>query len=265
MKFVFILLSFIALNSFAQDPKSYLAAFDNKIYSLKSRGVKDFVVDIESSRLTRQMNDLMVFGEVKKLVFRTYWTANPERIDVEIIGLPDGFKEIKEELKVSVMSMLDNLIPVPTADRFAGYNITGGSNGKEFIATDKTGIAPISSYVLKFDDRDMLAEVIGKKTIGNFTVESKYEKPSFANGKWVLLTQKTTTSESGQTLTSMKELSYGTSQGMSVLSRIDVKTQQSWSNPEMKPLVMEESLEFKNYKIDNGEALKYFLGDATKK
>ena len=43
----------------------------------------------------------MIFGKVNEVIFRTYWTANPERVAIEVIGLPEGFKEIKEELKLT--------------------------------------------------------------------------------------------------------------------------------------------------------------------
>src|SRR5665647_1584773 len=138
-----VLFSLSSLSLSAMDPTTYLNLVDNKVYSLKSKGVKDFVVDVQSSRLLKQVNDQMVFGKIPSLVFRTYWTGNPERLAIEVIGLPEGFKEIKEELKASVLSLLDSLIPLPTASRFAGYKISEGKNAKELIATDTTGIAPV--------------------------------------------------------------------------------------------------------------------------
>ena len=52
-----ICFALFATSAFAQDPSAYLKNFDAKIYSLKSKGVKEFVVDIESSRLTKQLNE----------------------------------------------------------------------------------------------------------------------------------------------------------------------------------------------------------------
>lgn len=248
----------------AQDPVAYLNNFDSKVYSLKSKGVKDFVVDIESPKLTKQMNDQMMFGVVKELIFRTYWTANPERISIEIIGLPDGFREIKEELKVSIFSVVENLLPPTSVQKFAGYKFHSGATPKEFVARDSTGIANVQSFVLRFDNEDKLIEVVGNKTIGTLVTIPQYEKEGFAGGKWALKSLTTKSSENGQSLTVSKELKYGTSQGIGVLSRVTLTTEQRSEAPGAKPLILEEEVHFKNYKINTGDAFKYFLGESGK-
>lgn len=261
MKALLCTLFFIS-SAFAQDPAAYLNNFDAKVYSLKNKGVQDFVVDIESSKLTKQMNDQQLFGKIKEVVFRTYWTAKPERLAIEVIGMPDGFKEIKEDLKTSIMLMMDNLIPQTSAQRFTGYKFSQGPKQKEITATDTTGLAPIPSFTLKFDAQDKLVEVQGNKPIGTFEVRPVYEKESFAGGSWVLTEQTTTTSENNQTMIIKKELDYSKSNGIGVLTQVDVTTTQKFNAPDAKPVSLTESLEFKNYKINEGEALKYFLGEA---
>jgi hypothetical protein len=259
MKVLFFSL-FVMASAFAQDPAAYLKNFDAKIYSLKTKGVKDFSVDIESSKLTKQMNDQQMFGKVEELIFRTYWTAEPERLAIEIIGLPDGFMEIKDELKVSIMQLMDNLLPQTSAQRFAGYKFTQ-SKPKEIIAQDTSGIAPIPSFTLKFDEQDKLVEVDGNKPIGTLIIKPVYEKTSFSDGKWVLNSQTTTSSENGQTLKVTKELDYGKHQGISVLSEVSVSSEHTGSGKNAKTSKNSETLEFKNYKLNEGVALKYFLAE----
>lgn len=265
MKFLILLLSFIvSLSAWSEDPVAFLNSVDSKIYSLKTKGVKDFVVDIESSKLTRQMNEQMMFGKVDEVIFRTYWTANPERIAIEVIGLPDGFKEIKEELKLSIFNVIENLLPPSTVQRFAGYKIIQGAKPKEFVAQDSTGIANIPSFTLRFDSQDRLTEVEGHKPVGFLMTTPKYEKDGFSGGKWVLKSISTKTIENGQSVTVSKDLKYGSSQGIGVLSELVIKTEQKLESVHAKPLILEEAIEFKNYKINAGEALKYFLGDSAK-
>jgi len=264
MKSLILALFLISLNAWSQDAASYLNNFDSKIYSLKTKGVKDFVVDIVNSKLTKQMNDQMMFGTVNEVIFRTYWTANPERIAIEVIGLPEGFREIKEELKLAVFSVIENLLPMPTVQRFVGYKIASGTKLKEFLALDSTGIASIPSFTLRFDSQDRLIEVEGHKSVGSMITTPKYEKDAFAAGKWVLKSISTTTSENGQLLILNKELKYGASQGISVLTEGVMKTEQKLAVRGDKALKLEENIKFKNYKINEGEALKYFLGDTDK-
>lgn len=264
MKSLVILFCLLISSVCAQEPTAYMAKFDSRVYSLKTKGVKDFVVDIESDKLTKQLNDQMIFGRVKEVIFRTYWTANPERIAIEVLGLPEGFREVKEELKLSILSLMDNLIPVPMVNRFAGYKLVAGPGAKEFTAQDTTGIASIPSYVLKFDAQDKLTQIIAKKNIGSLTITPAYEKESFTEGRWVLKSQTSSNAENGQTLTIKKTLTYGTAQGIGVLTGLRVLTEQKLEGSKAKPLNSEESLEFKNYKINSGDAFKYFLGETGK-
>lgn len=261
MKFLFVGLLMFS-SAFAQDPSAYLKNFDAKIYSLKTKGVKDFVVDIESSKLTKQMNDQQMFGKVEEVIFRTYWTAEPERLAIEIIGLPDGFREVKEDLKMSMIGMMDNLIPQTAAQRFAGYKFVQGSKPKEIVAQDTSGLAPVPSFVLKFDEQDKLVLVTGQKPIGTLEIKPVYEKESFADGKWVLTEQTTTSTENGQSVTISKELDYDKVQGIGVLSEVEVTTEQKLPGANAKPASFRESVTFKNYKLNEGAALKYFLGEA---
>lgn len=261
MKALFCFLLLLS-SAYAQDPSAYLKSFDAKIYSLKTKGVKDFVVDIENAKLTKNINDQQLFGKVEELVFRVYWTANPERLAIEVIGLPQGFKEVKEDLKMAIMGVVENLIPQSMAQKFSGYNFLPGASAREIIAKDTTGIAPVPSFVLKFDEQDRLIEVRGVKPIGSLIVKPEYEKESFSDGKLVLKDQTTTTSENGQTLIMTKELEYGSSQGIGVLTEVEVSTEHRASQAEAKPMTTNETISFKNYKINSGDALKYFLGES---
>jgi hypothetical protein len=265
MKKIIFLFVILSTNLFAQDPKVYLSNFYSKIYSLKTKGVKDFVVDISSSRLTNQINDQMTFGKVKNLVFRVYWTANPERLDVEILGLPEGFRELKQGLKLSLLSLMENLLPPSFEQKFNGFEFTRSSNTGEFIAVDKSGVAPIGTYYLKFDSKDSLTEVEGKPAIGSFVVKTEYVKTGFSDGKLVLMNQVSDSSQNGVTVQSKKKLEYGDSKGIGVLEEVQIETTTKSAANEKLNSSSEETLEFKNYRIDSGLALKYFLGENVKK
>lgn len=260
MKVLFFSL-FVMSSAFAQDPSATLKAFDAKIYSLKNRGVKDFVVDIESSKLTKQMNDQQLFGKVEELIFRTYWTAQPERLAIEVIGLPDGFKEVKEELKISMLQMMDNILPQTMEQRFAGYKFIQKGPG-EITAQDSTGLAPIPSFTLKLDDQKGLTEVIGHKPIGTLVVKPVYTKPSFSEGKLVLASQTTTSTENGQSMIVTKELEYDKAEGISVVSEVTISSEYKGPGKDARSVKSNESIEFKNYKINDGSAFKYFLGES---
>lgn len=264
MKALFALILFSTV-TYAQDPSEYMKNFDAKIYSLKSKGVKEFVVDIESNKLTKQLNDQQVFGKIEELYFRTYWTAAPERIAIEVMGMPEGFKEVKEELKALIMSVLENLFPPTLAQKFTGYKFSKGTSAQLFVAQDTTGIASTPSYNLKFNEQDVLEEITGNRLIGTFSVRPTYAKEGFSDGKLVLKEQVSISTDNGSSVKISRELDYGKVEGVGVLTGLTVTTEQKGSRPEVQTMTTTETLNFKNYKINQGEALKYFLGNENQR
>lgn len=247
---------FLFSNVYAQDAETFLKNFDNRLYSLKNKGIKDFVVEIESKNLTKFVNDQQSFGKIEELIFRAFWTSNPERLAIEVIGLPEGFKELKDELKQSIYPVLDIILPRATAERFKGYKFSFLSAGK-IIAQDVSGIAPTPSFQLNFDEENKLKEVIGNRPIGTMTVTPIFEKSSFSEGKWVLRKETTITNENSQVMTSTKTISYERFNGVAAPDEVEIVTEQSIQGKSSKT---KEAIEFKNYKINEGVALKYFLG-----
>lgn len=259
MKLILSLIFLLSgLSAYAQDQKTYFSLYDRKVYSLKTKGVKDFVVDVKSSDLTEKVNDQKIFGNVKDLIFRVHWTLTPERLAVDIIGLPEGFTEAKNELKASFLPLLDNLLPMTVEQRFPGYKFSAGKTLREYIAADSSGLASIPRYVLKFDELDRLSEITGQKPVGSWNMNWIYEKKAFSEGRWVVSQVTLTNSEGGQTVKTTRKLNYGTAQGMGVLSEVVLTVEQGGE----KTVRTQESIEFTNYKINTGEGMRYFLGDA---
>jgi hypothetical protein len=264
MKLIVVMSFLVSFSAWSQDPTAQLNLLDSKVYSLKTKGVSDFVVDVQSTRLSKQVNDQMVFGVIKDLAFKVFWTANPERLAIEVVGLPEGFKEVKDELKANILPLLESLLPPATIAKFAGFKISNGNKPKEFIAQDTSGIAAIPTYIIQFDAQDKLVEIVGKKPIGTFRVTFKQDKESFSDGKWVINETVTETVENGQTVTTTKELDYTVVGGIGVLEDIDIETEQKSEIKGSKALKLDEKVTFKNYKINTGDGLKYFLSEGGK-
>lgn len=262
MKIIALLLGLLSFHVAAADLGEYLKFFDTKVYSLKSKGVKDFTVEVSSSKLTEQLNELKSFGQVKNLRFKLYWTANPERFDIEVLGLPDGFLQLKDELRASLLPLLDNLLPMTLAQRFPGYKFATGKEKATITATDTSGLAPIPSYTLQFDAQDRLIKIVGNRPLGSQEIDFNFEKKAFTDGKWALQSVVTETSEAGVTVKSTRKLSYGSTQGIGTLSSVEMTTEQTLKRDGPKPPVQTDQVEFKNYQINTGEAFKHFLSES---
>lgn len=264
MKALLLSLVLFTFAAQAEEPLAYFTLFDNKVYSLKTKGVKDFVVDLSSSKLTGQINEQKTFGVVKKVIFRAYWTQNPERLDIEVLGLPEGFHEAKAQLISSMIPMMDNILPMTVAQRFPGYKFSATAKPKEFTATDSSGVAPVPSYLLRFDEQDKLTEVIANRHVGSSQMTFNYEKKAFTDGKWAMEQSSSKSSENGQTITSSRKLTYGSSQGIGVVSSVTLTTEQKLDKGDSKPVTQSDEIKFENYKINTGEGLKHFLSEAQK-
>jgi hypothetical protein len=258
--FICLLLTLATPYAIAAEAPTAIKLFDAKIYSLKNKGVKDLVVDIVSTKLNQQINSQGTFGNVKNLSFRVFWTLAPERLEIEVLGLPEGFKEFKEELKLSVLGIVEDILPPPTDKKFATYKFSQLQNN-QFKAQDSSGVADIPTFLLKFDAQNRLVEIVGQKPVGSFTVTPVYEKESFSDGRWVLKKQITRVEENGQDVTTVKTLNYGSHNGMTVLKGLTISTDQKFSRPDVKPVSFSETIEFKNYQLNAGEAMKHFMKD----
>jgi hypothetical protein len=264
MKIIIGILLLMTVSALAQTPEAFLASLDQKVYSLKGKGTKELVFDIESPGLTKQLSERLAMGRIESVTFRVYWTANPERLAIEVLGLPEGFREIKEELRLSILPQLQDVLPSSTAQRFAGYTFHKSTSPREVLAKDSSGAALIPSFIFKYDTQDRLVEIVGEKPVGEYQVTPVYEKESFSDGKWVLKSITVRESEGGRLNTSQKTLTYTQHQGIGVLARIKIAQEVKSLAGTDKPLNSESEFLFKNYKINSGEALQYFLADPNK-
>ncbi len=150
------------------------------------------------------------------------------------------------------------------SQRFAGYKFSAGNKPKEFKATDTSGLAPIPSYLLRFDDQDKLVEIQANRIVGMSTMDLIYEKKTFSDGKWVLNSATNVSSENNQTITSTRKVDYGSSQGFGVVTAVTMTTEQKWAKPELKPVIQSDVIKFDDYKINTGEGFKHFQSENSK-
>ncbi len=252
---LFFFLFLVSFNLAAQ--VELLKTADQKSYTPRIKGISDLVVDVESDKIKNQLNELKTLGHIKKLVFKIYWTAQPERFAVEVIGLPEGFKEIKDDLRINVAKVFEDIIPVPLEKKFASFELTR-KVPKNVIAKDKNTLAPISSYELVFDANDRLEQVIANRPVGEMNTKYVYERTAFSDGKWVNKSQETIIKEAGQQVTIRKEVSYQAIGGMGFPTNIQVSTKMTSDAGSNES---SEDFKFSNYQINKGDALKFFLNE----
>lgn len=257
-----------SVSAVSQDALTTLRVAQDKIYTPKAKALNDLVVDVVNPGITKQLNEQMIFGNLKEVIFRIYWTASPERVAVDILGMPEGFREIKEELKAVVVRNLEIIIPIPLEMKYQGYQFKMSSKQiKTVIATDQSNMQPIPEFEIMMDSEGRVQEVVAKKPIGIVSTRFTWNKSTWSEPRSHLLETKTRSEEGPQRTEIQSVTSWQTISGVGLPSLVKTKTSQVLSQPGQpnKPIERsyEEVIYFKNYKVNVGEAMKWFLGHSS--
>lgn len=268
-RWMFLVFALVPWPVRAQDPAALLKASDDKIYSPRAKGLTDLVVDIVDPQLTKQLNDQQIFGIVNEVSFRVYWTAKPERIAIEVQGLPEGFREIKEELKARAIGNFETIVPIPFETKFKEYQLRPGTGGQRaIIASDKTGLAAIPEFVFRFDAESRLSQIEAKKAIGTQVTTFEWKKSPWSEPRSHAQRSVSVAVDGPQTTEVTTETSWQVVAGLGLPASVKTVTKQTLKAPgQPKPIErkVEDLVFFKNYKANQGEALKWFLGPAGAK
>jgi hypothetical protein len=246
----------------SQDPVATLKLAESKTYDPRVKGLKDLVVELESPTVTKQLNDQMVFGRISSLVFRIYWTAQPERVAIEIEGMPEGFREVKEELKASMIGRLEAILPVSWDKKFAGYQPrVDEKKPKVVIFTDSKNLRPIPEFEISFDSEGRFDTILGKKPVGITATTLSYGRFPWAGSVGVVTKSHSTAQEGPQTNEATTTISYQVVSGIGLPSSVTVNGKQTLQRVVGKPLEAstEETTLYKNYRVNTGEAMRWFL------
>jgi hypothetical protein len=262
MKWIATLIFLICFGVNAQDVVTIIKNHEDKSYNPRQKGLTDLVVDIISPQITKQLNDQLIFGTLKDVRFRVYWTATPERLSIEVIGMPEGFNEIKQDLKRTIIAQFEGVIPIPLDKKFLQYKLQlDPKNKKGIIAKDNTGIQLIPEYVLNFNNDGRLSEIVAKKTIGEAITKFTWKKSDWSEPRNYIEKTEMTSIDGPQETNTTSVITWMVEKKIGLPSKLEITTMQKirdqqGKNQERK--IAEEFL-YNDYKVNEGEALKWFL------
>ena len=265
-KIVFLVMMFLSLSVGAQDVATIMRNHEDKIYSPKYKGLTDLVVDMESPSLTKQLNEQMIFGNIRDLRFRFYWTATPERVAVEILGMPEGFNEIKQQLKQAMLSRFESIIPLSLEKKFVGYKFSlDPKDPASVIAKDEKALNVIPEYKLTFGTTGLLSTLNGKKTIGTMTTSFDWEKMPWSEPRLVNKKSIVKSVDGPQSVTIESVVDWQVISTIGLPTKSKTLTKQIITIPGSKPQEnsVEDEVNYRNYKVNVGEALKWFLSNGA--
>lgn len=279
-------LLFMSLGAFAaksvdlkvdKEARELVKQFDLASYHPDALGLKDLVVDIRIDNLTKQMNEQAVFGKLQDVYFQLAWMA-PDKLHVEVKGMPDGFLEVKNELSNMVARRFDYIVPQLLAPKLSMYslNLNKQKDGTNLVrAIDRTGKSDVNEITLLFGKNNELLHLETKRPSGSELSVMKHSHPEWSPSKWILSELAVSSLNAGQKIVSVISLSYGKFSGFGLPTELETKTKQGLAaavaavdgKNQNQEREFTTKMTFSSYKVNVGEAAKIFknMPEAKKK
>ncbi|MBF0361436.1 MAG: hypothetical protein HQK49_10505 [Oligoflexia bacterium] len=279
----------------SKDANDLIKRFDISTYHPEVYGLKDLVVDVRFTNLDKELSNQLGQLKIDDLYFTIYWISSG-KIDVEISGLPKGFVMVKDTLIRSVQPYIEFIIPKNFAERARNYNLKSIaidaknkqssklSNGERlFIGTDKTHLNMVHEIKIVFDDKDRLNKLLMITPQGTEDAYYSWDREKWGQNKWVLSSIVMKSDYGIQSKIVQNEITYNSFSGIGLPVRVAVSTEIFSKNLEGNNInnnnsnknkkkedgtsdsgtdtiyKVQRDIIFSNYRINNGEAQKYFL------
>lgn len=261
----FKILTFLIISISMAFANSAVSDFDLLSYNPVKMGLKDVLCEVRLEGLTEQVKKQYVTVKVgREVYYKLYWMY-PGRVAIDVEGIPKGFDQIKQSLVGLIINRVDYLIPQDLSPRIRGYELkkkSGGRGGVTFEGEDPTNTKAVNKIEVSFDSNGILKKYKSYSPLGFQDSIFDYGKKSWSKNKWVLQSVRAKMIQGPQVTESYTDIKYENVSGYGMPSKIVVSTEQKIVAPgegEKKIERKGESeLTFSNYKINMGEAQKYF-------
>ena len=261
---LFKILSLILLSTSFVFANPEVSDFDLLSYSPVKFGLKDVYCEVRIDGLAEQVKKQYVTVKVKDDVYYQVYWMYPGKLGIEVVGLPRGFDQLKQSLIGIVVNRLDYLIPQELAPRLRGYKMEKkkSSSGVMLEGEDPTNTKAVNKIAVGFDSQGVLKSYKSYSPLGFQDSDFTYTKKSWSKNKWVLDEVKAKMIQGPQITETETEIEYTNEAGFGMPISVKVETKQSvvapGENEKKIERTGESQITFSNYKLNVGEAQKYF-------
>ena len=262
MKVYFLIISIFLSNAIFGS--EVIENFDLRSYDPVSNGLKDLTCEIRLKGLTERLKKELVTLKIPdEVYYKLYWLY-PGKLDIIVEGLPRGFTELKTNLKNLVVNRVDFLIPQKLGKRLRSYKLTTKSvrGGTLVKGEDPTNTKAVNKIEIMFDGDEKLKSYKSYSPLGFQDSSFEYGKKSWSKNKWVLEKSFAKTIQGPQVTEIVTEIDYGNQVGFGFPEEIEIETTQYVVAPGKKEKKQERKgtteLTFSKFKVNSGEAQKYF-------
>lgn len=263
-----LLLLFILLASnlvWAQQKIEEFEQFEIKSYDPQKNGLTDLVFEARIDNLTEILNKTQIFSKLVEVYFKIYWLS-PAQYKIEIMGLPKGFQEVRDDLSTLIKGKLEFIIPENFSDKFKGYTLKSEpiADGKLIKAIDDTYTMSIPEIDLIFDNSARLKSLETKAPFSAVKTEFFHSPKSWSNNKLVVDKIISTTKQGALSSSTVNTVEYITVGGIGFPSVVTVKTVSETLIPangkEKEKKIKNETgsvIRFSKYEVNTGKAKRF--------
>ena len=257
--------TFLSSNAlYSQTKIEEFEQYEIRSYDPQKSGLTDLVFEARVDNLTEILNKTQTFGKLVDVYFKIYWVT-PNQYKIEVMGLPKGFDEVREDLSTLIKGKLEFVIPEKFSNQYKGYTfkVEPIADGKLIKAIDDTFTMAIPEVDLVFDKNARLKTVENKSTVVMKT-EFFQSPKSWSNNKIVMDKIVSVSKQGPATTTVTNTIEYQSTTGMGFPSKIAVKTVTEAMVPATKKdkekKLKNESgttIHFSKYEVDTGKAQRF--------
>jgi hypothetical protein len=270
MKHVFLLIVYIVAilasnNTWAQSKIEAVEQYEIRSYDPQKSGLTDLVFEAHIENLTEILNKTQTFGKLIDVYFKIYWLS-PSQYKIEVMGLPKGFPEVRDDLSNLIKGKLEFIIPEKFSEKFKGYTLKAEpiADGKLIKAIDDTYTMAVPEVDLVFDNSGKLKTTETKATYSNVKTEFYQSPKAWSAGKLVI-DKIVTNSKQGPTSTvTSNSIEYVVVNGMGFPVKVTVKNISETIIPATKKAkekkIKNESgtiVRFSKYEVNTGKAKRF--------
>ncbi len=241
--------------------------YEIRSYDPQKSGLTDLVFEARIEKLTDILNKTQTYGKLIDVYFKIYWMS-PAQYKIEVIGLPKGFQEARDDLAELIKGKLEFIIPEKFSDKFKNYTLKSLpiADGKLVKAIDDTYTLAVPEVDLVFETNGRLKTIETKASQAAIRTEFFQSPKSWSNNKLVMDKIVTVAKQPNLTTTTTNTIEYTSVAGMGFPAKLTVKSLIESVIPahgkEKEKKVKNETgsvVKFTTYEVNTGKAQRFIV------
>lgn len=183
---LFLVFNFLSMNAYSQ-LQSVWEEVDVRYYYPQEQGLRDLSFSIRREGLSDYVKKSFHLNKVKDIYVQVEFIF-PDRVKMQVYGIPDGFKELRQTIKGMVSPFLQYVLPAKFSERYQIYQFKKipRKGGYVLKGSDPKFQSAIPEFEMSFDNGNILTKTAAMTPQGPNQTDYRYSKKRWSDSKFVL-------------------------------------------------------------------------------